>query len=176
MGTWYILHVRTGYEDKVRKLIESRINKDGIKISRVVIPTEDVSEMAKGERKIRSRRYWPGYLLVELAPEGENEETWLAVRATSGVLGFLGADKRPVPLAEQEVNRILNEIEDRKGKATPKVEFKNGDKVEVVDGPFVNFTGIVEEVMAEKERLKVSLSIFGRATLLELNYWQVERI
>ena len=177
MGKWYILHVRTGYEEKVVRLLEGRVNREAKRISQIIVPTEDVAEVTKGERKIKTRKYWPGYVLVEIADESDNEVTWHEIRNTQGILGFLGAGKaKPVTMREGEVGRILQELEDKKGKPTPKVEFSQGDKVEVVDGPFVNFTGIVEEVFPEKERLKVSVSIFGRGTLLELAYWQVERI
>jgi len=176
MGKWYILHVRTGHEEKIRKLLESRVNAEEKRIVSIIIPTEDVSEINKGEKKIRSRRYWPGYVLVEVAEEHDNEVVWHSIQTTAGILGFLGAGARPVPLPESQVQKVLQEIEDKKGKPTPKVEFKQGDKVEITDGPFVNFSGIVDEVYPDKERLKVSLSIFGRSTLLELDYWQVERI
>jgi transcriptional antiterminator NusG len=177
MGKWYILHVRTGYEEKVVRLLEGRVNRENRRISRIIVPTEDVAEVSKGERIIKTRKYWPGYVLVEISDESDNELTWHEIRNTPGILKFLGAGKaNPVTMGEGEVDRILRELEDKKGKPTPKVEFGQGDKVEIVDGPFVNFTGIVEEVFPDKERLKVSVSIFGRGTLLELAYWQVERI
>jgi transcriptional antiterminator NusG len=115
-------------------------------------------------------------VLIELENEADNELVWHSIRTTGGVLKFLGAGAKPVPLAEGEVGKIITELAEKKGKPTPKVEFKQGDKVEIIDGPFVNFSGLVEEVFPERERLKISVSIFGRATLLELNYWQVERI
>jgi len=177
MGKWYILHVRTGYEDKIRRLLESGVNRDGKHILQIIVPTEDVAEVSHGERKIKTRKYWPGYVLVEIADDSDNEVVWHAIRTTQGVLGFLGASKaKPVHLGEDDVQRILKELEEKKGKPTPKVEFHPGDKVEIIEGPFVNFTGIVEEVYPDKERLKVSVSIFGRGTLLELAYWQVERM
>jgi len=176
MDKWYILHVRTGQEEKIKKLLENRLNKDSQNIKQIIIPVEDIAEISDGQKKIKSRRYWPGYMLIEVGDLKDNEVVWHSIRTTQGVLGFLGAGVNPVPLAETEVNKILNEIEDRKGKPVPKVEFDKGEKVEVIDGPFVNFSGIVEEVFPDKERLKVSVSIFGRATLLELDFWQVERV
>ncbi|HOJ39467.1 MAG TPA: transcription termination/antitermination protein NusG [bacterium] len=176
MEHWYILHVRTGYEEKIKKLLENTVNRESARIKQIIVPMENVAEMAHGERKIKKRKYWPGYILIQVADGAENESLWHAIRTTPGVLGFLGAGQSPVPLSETEINKIISELADRQQKPTPKVEFKPGDKVEIIDGPFVNFTGIVEEVYPERERLKVSVSIFGRATLLELNYWQAERI
>ncbi len=176
MGNWYILHVRTGYEDRIKKLLESRINREAARIKEIIIPTEKVSEISHGERRIKPRKYWPGYILIQLEDGAEDESLWHAIRSTPGVLNFPGAGETPVPLSETEVKRIISELADRQEKPIPKVEFKPGDKVEIVEGPFVNFTGIVEEVYPERERLKVSVSIFGRATLVELNYWQAERI
>ena len=176
MGRWYILHVRTGQEEKIKKLIKNRLNQDVEKVKNIIIPTEDVSEISKGEKKIKSRRYWPGYILIEIDENFDNEITWHSIRTTPGVLGFLGADKKPVPLKDEQVGKIKKELEEKKSKPTPKIEFKPGDKVEITDGPFVNFTGVVEEVNLEKERLKVNVSIFGRGTSLELDDWQVEKI
>lgn len=176
MGNWYILHVRTGYEERVKKLLESTVNREAPNIKQIIIPTEDVTEISKGEKKIKSRKYWPGYVLIELDSQADNELIWHSIRTTGGVLKFLGAGAKPVPITDGEAEKIVTELAEKKGKPTPKVEFQPGDKVEIVDGPFVNFSGLVEEVFPERERLKVSVSIFGRATLLELNYWQVERI
>jgi len=176
MSKWYILHVRTGQEEKIKQLLLNNPSLGKEKIKQIIIPKEEVSEVSKGEKKIKSRRFWPGYMLIEIEDSADNEVVWHAIRTTSGVLGFLGASKKPVPLQDEEVDKILKEIEERKSKPTPKVEFLKGDKVEITDGPFVNFTGVVEEVYPDKERLKVSVSIFGRATLLELDYWQVEKI
>lgn len=176
MGKWYILHVRTGQEDRIKKLIENRINDDKKRILQIIIPKEDVAEVEKGEKKLKSRRFWPGYMLIELEDEEDNEIVWHRIRTTPGIFKFLGAGEKPVPLKEEEINKILKEIEERKSKPSPKIEFKVGDRIEIIDGPFVNFTGVVEEVYSDKERLKVSVSIFGRATSLELNFWQVEKI
>jgi transcription termination/antitermination protein NusG len=176
MGNWYILHVRTGQEGRIKRVLENQLNRTEQKIEQIIIPKEDVSEISEGEKKIKSRRFWPGYMLIEISEQYNDEKLWHDIRTTTGVLGFLGAGKLPVPLKKEEIDSILSELEARKGKPTPKVEFSKGDKVEVTDGPFVNFSGIVEDILPEKERLKVSVSIFGRSTLLELNYWQVEKI
>ncbi len=179
MSKWYILHVRTGQEEKIKKMLLNQENQEeGAEsvIKQVIIPKEEVSEISQGEKKIKSRRFWPGYMLIEIDDVGNNEIVWHMIRTTTGVLGFLGAGKNPVPLSEEETAKILNEVEERKGKPTPKVEFSAGDKVEITDGPFINFSGVVEEVHQDRERLKVSVSIFGRATPVELSYWQVEKI
>lgn len=176
MGKWYILHVRTGYEERIRKLLEKQLNAgETQRLENIVIPTEEVAEFSGGKKEIKSKRYWPGYMLVEIAEPQNNDLTWHTIRATTGVLGFLGAGATPVPLNAPEVEKILKELEDKKSKPTLKVEFEPKDKVEIIEGPFVNFSGVVEEVYPERERLKVSITIFGRATSLELNYWQVER-
>ncbi|MCM8772383.1 MAG: transcription termination/antitermination protein NusG [Candidatus Omnitrophica bacterium] len=176
MGRWYILHVRTGQEEKIKKLLENRVNEDTQKIKQIIIPTEKILEVEKGEKKSKNKRFWPGYILIEIEDEFDNEIVWHKIRTTPGVFGFLGAGETPVPLKEEQVSAILKEIEERKSKPAPKVEFKVNDRIEIIDGPFVGYTGIVEEVYPDKERIKVSVSIFGRSTSLELNYWQVERI
>jgi len=176
MGRWYILHVRTGQEDKVKKMLLNQQEEDTGAIKQVIIPKEEVSEISDGEKKIKTRNFWPGYILIEIDEQKENEIVWHMIRKTPGVLGFLGAGQNPVPLSQEEAEKVLSEVEERKSKPTPKVEFSVGDKVEITDGPFVNFSGIVEEVYPNTQRLKVSVSIFGRATPVELNYWQVEKI
>jgi len=175
MSQWFIVHVRTGHEDKIRKLIEARFRNAGnSQIKQIIIPTEDVAETTKGEKVVKERKFLPGYLLVE-TEDHVDEVSWHMIRTTEGVYKILGAGTRPAPLDNLEINRLLRELEERKTKPVPKVEFARGEKVEIIDGPFVNFTGIVEEVNQEKERLKVSVSIFGRSTTLELNFWQVEK-
>ncbi len=176
MGKWYILHVRTGHEERIKKLLENRVNEDKKRISQIVIPKEEVLEVEKGEKKSKSRRFWPGYMLVEIDDDSDNEIVWHKIKTTPGVFGFLGAGENPVPLKEEQIATILKEIDERKSKPLPKVEFKVKDRIEVIDGPFVGYTGVVEEVYPDKERLKVSVSIFGRSTSLELNFWQVEKI
>jgi len=176
MGRWYILHVRTGQEDKIKKMLLNQQEEDTGAIKQVIIPKEEVSEISDGEKKIKTRNFWPGYILIEIDEQKENEIIWHMIRKTPGVLGFLGAGQNPVPLSQEEAEKILNEVAERKSKPTPKVEFSVGDKVEITDGPFINFSGIVEEVYPNTQRLKVSVSIFGRATPVELSYWQVEKI
>ena len=179
MSKWYILHVRTGQEKKIQKLIQSRISDipdgQGQQVKQLIIPMEEVSEVSQGARVIKERRYLPGYLLME-TEDHVDENVWHRLRTTPGVFGSLGAGTRPAPLETGEVAKLLKELEEKKSKPVPKVEFTKKDKVEIVDGPFMNFTGVVEEVNNEKERLKVSVSIFGRSTMLELSFWQVEKV
>jgi transcriptional antiterminator NusG len=179
MSQWYILHVRTGQENKIRKLIESRVQdlagEHAKQIKQIIIPMEEVSEVSDGERVIKERRYLPGYLLME-TEDNVDELVWHSIKTTPGMFGTLGAGIKPAPLATAEITKLLKELEERKTKPVPKVEFNKKDKVEVIDGPFMNFTGIIEEVNQEKERLKVSVSIFGRSTMLELSFWQVEKV
>lgn len=173
MSKWFILQVKTGHEDKIKKLLFNQEDESLKKIEQIVIPKEDVSEVVRGEKKVRSRKFWPGYILVEIADDAD-DMIWHKIKTTQGVIKFLGAGN-PVPLSEFEAKKIMNEVEEKKGKTTPKLEFSIGDTVEITDGPFVNFDGIVEEIFPDKERLRVSISIFGRATPVELNYWQVEK-
>ncbi len=142
-------------------------------IGKVVIPTEQVSEIRAGKKKVSQRKFFPGYLLIEMEL---NEKTYVVIKATPGVTGFIGLGKKPMPLPEQEVENILKRTQDTQAKPTPKVLFEKNEQVRVTDGPFVNFNGTIEELHPEKGKLKVSVSIFGRATPVELEYWQVEKI
>ncbi len=179
MSQWYILHVRTGQENKIRTLIQSRIEdlskEESGQIKQIIIPMEEISDVSSGEKKIKERRYLPGYLLME-TEKTIDEIVWHKIKTTPGVFGTLGAGVKPAALEASEITKLLKELEERKSKPIPKMEFNKKDKVEIVDGPFMNFTGIVEEVNHEKERLKVSVSIFGRSTILELSFWQVEKV
>lgn len=177
MGNWYILYVRTGKEKDIKKYFENRINEEKEIITRIVIPEEKVLRTTKnGKKEEGTQKFLPGYILIEINEEFDNEITWHRIKSTPNVFGFLGAGERPVPLKEEEKEKILREIEERKSKALPKVEYKIGDRIRVIEGPFIDFTGIVEEVYPERERLKVSVTIFGRSTSLELDFWQVEKI
>lgn len=176
MSNWYIVHVRTGQEEKIKKLIESRLaNAGNTKIKQIVIPTEEVVETSKGEKTVKPRKFYPGYLLIE-ADDYVDDITWHLIKTTNGVFNVLGAGTSPSPLTQQEIKNLLKEIEERKAKPVPKIEFNKGDKVVITDGPFLDFTGVVEDINNERERLKVSVSIFGRSTILELNFWQVEKV
>ena len=179
---WYVVHTLSGQEKKVKANIEGRVESEetGDLIKQILIPTENVSEVKGGKKTISTRLFFPGYLLIEMEM---NEETWHLIRRTTGVLGFLGDSttstnqpwKAPPPLLDEEVESILSQVESKKEKVKPKVMFEVGETIKVTEGPFVNFSGIVNEIYPDKGKLKVMVSIFGRSTPLELEYWQVER-
>jgi len=175
MKHWYVVHTQTGLEDRVKNYIESKIASEGLAdfISKVVIPTEQVSEVRSGKRKISQRKFFPGYLLVEM---DLNDQTYLAIKTTPGVTGFIGLGKKPMPLPQSDVDNILKRTEETASKPTPKIIFEKGEQVRVTEGPFVNFNGTIEEIHPERGKLKVSVSIFGRSTPVELEYWQVEKV
>ena len=175
MKNWYVVHTQTGSEDKVKSYLENRITLDGLQeaITKVVIPTEQVSEVRSGKKKISQRKFFPGYILVEMDLD---EKTYLFIKSIPGVTGFIGLGKKPMPLPQTEVDNILKRTQETQAKPSPKVAFERGEQVRVKDGPFVNFNGTIDAVHPEKGKLKVSVLIFGRATPVELEYWQVEKI
>ena len=171
---WYVIHTQTGQEEKVRSNLESKLQGDLKElISQIFIPTETVSEVKDGKKKISQRKFFPGYVLVEM---DLNEKSWYAIRNTPGVSGFVGSGRKPLPLPEEQIRTILKQTEEKKEKPSPKVVFERGEAVKVIEGPFTNFNGNIDEVNPDKGRLKVMVSIFGRATPVELEYWQVEKI
>ena len=172
---WYIVHTQTGSEEKVKQSLENRVLQEnmGELVGKVIIPTEQVSEIRSGKKRITQRKFFPGYLLVEMEL---NEKSYLFVKTVPGVTGFIGLGKRPMPLPQKEVDSILKRTEDTQIKPSPKVIFEKGEPVRVTEGPFLNFNGSIEEIHPEKGKIKVSVSIFGRSTPVELEYWQVEKI
>ncbi|MBU1007016.1 MAG: transcription termination/antitermination protein NusG [Candidatus Omnitrophica bacterium] len=172
---WYVIHTLTGQEDRVKASIESKITEGILKdnVFQVLIPTEQVSEVKDGKKRISQRKFFPGYVLVEM---DLNDDLWYSIRNIPGVTGFIGTKAKPTPLLDSEVNHIIKQTEERKEKPTPKVIFENGDSVKIIEGPFVNFSGTVEEVNPDKGKIKVTVSIFGRATPVEMEYWQVEKL
>jgi transcriptional antiterminator NusG len=178
---WFILHALSGHEKKVQRNIASRILQEGMEdlIGEVIIPTEKVSEVKQGKKKTVDRKFFPGYVLINICLYNEdgsfNERAWYFIQNTPSVIGFLGGD-RPVALSEEEVNSIVHQIEEKKETVAPKVMFEPGETVKIIDGPFLNFSGTIEEVDPERGKLKISVSIFGRSAPVELEYWQVERI
>jgi transcriptional antiterminator NusG len=175
MKNWYVVHTQTGSEDKVKTALENRVASHGLQdlITKVIIPTEQISEIRSGRKKVSQRKFFPGYLLLEMEL---NEQTYFLIKTTPGVTGFIGLGKRPTPLPQDEVDSILKRTEETQAKPIPKTIFEKGEQVRVTEGPFVNFNGSVDEIHPEKGKLKVSVSIFGRSTPVELEYWQVERI
>jgi len=175
MKKWYVVHTQTGSEDKVKSILEKKIASANMQeaISQVIIPTEQISEIRSGKRKVSERKFFPGYLMIEMEL---NESTYMFVKTVPGVTSFIGLGNRPQALVEDEVNNILKRSQDTQAKPSPKVIFEIGEQVRVADGPFVNFNGTIEEIHPERGKLKVSVSIFGRSTPVELEYWQVEKI
>ncbi|MFA4888530.1 MAG: transcription termination/antitermination protein NusG [Candidatus Omnitrophota bacterium] len=175
MKNFYVVHTQTGSEEKVKIALESKVVAEGMQeqICKVVIPTEQVSEIRSGKKKISQRKFFPGYLLVEMEL---TEQTFLFVKRTRGVTGFIGLGKKPMPLPQSEVDSILKKTQETQAKPSPKVVFEKGEQVRVTEGPFINFNGTIEEIHPEKGKIKVSVSIFGRATPVELEYWQVEKV
>ena len=172
---WYVIHTQTGYEERIKLNIEKLVKESSLKnsIAQILIPTEKVSEVRGGKKKISFRKFFPGYVLIEMEL---TDELWYLVKNAPGVTGFIGPRSRPQALKEQEIKNILHQTEKRREKPTPKIIFEKGEGVRVIEGPFTNFNGIVDEVNPNKGKLKVTVSIFGRATPVELEYWQVEKV
>lgn len=172
---WYVVHVYSGFEYKVKANLDERIATSNCKekFGEVVVPTEEVVELVKGKRKTSSRKFYPGYILVNMEL---NEQTWHIVSDTSKVTGFLGGRNRPAPITDEEAATILNRMETGKTAPQPRYSFETGDDVRVIDGPFTNFNGSVEEVLPEKGKIKVLVSIFGRPTPVELDFVQVQKL
>lgn len=177
---WFVLHTLTGQENKVKRSIEARIRIEEMSeyIGEVVIPTEKVSEVKNGVKTTVTRKFFPGYVLINLALYDDQrnvmEPTWRFLKETSGVIGFIGGE-RPMPLTTAEVDAIVNQVAEKKEKVKPKVQFEPGETVKITDGPFMSFNGTVDEVDPDRGKLKVSVAIFGRSAPVELEYWQVER-
>lgn len=172
---WYVVHVYSGSERKVAETIREQVDKKslGDKIIDVLVPVEEIVEVKKGEKSSTEKSFYPGYILVKMLM---TDDTWHLVKNTAKVTGFLGAKGKPVPISEAEVKRVISQVEERQAKPKHAVNFEIGEQVRVADGPFASFNGIVEDVDQEKERLKVSVSIFGRATPVDLDFTQVEKI
>jgi len=171
---WYIVHTHTGFEDKVKEALLERIRSAGQQdlFDDILVPTEQVVEMVKGSRKTSSRKFFPGYILVNMEL---NDDTWHTVHDTPRVTGFVGDNRNPQPLPDQDAMKIIGRIEEGATTPKPKVVFEEGDAVRVIEGPFANFQGVIEEVYPEKGRVKVMVSIFGRSTPVELEYIQVSK-
>lgn len=171
---WYIVHVYSGFEKKVREEIRKQADQKGLTslFEDILVPMEEVVEIRRGKKVSAERKFFPGYVLVRMAL---NDETWSLVRNTAKVTGFLGPGGKPSPIPDAEAERIKSQVEAGVENPRPSITFVTGEQVRVTDGPFASFTGTVEEVDEGKSRLKVSVSIFGRATPVDLEYAQVER-
>jgi transcriptional antiterminator NusG len=169
------VHVYSGFENKVKAALEERIasSPHPDKFGEVLVPTEEIVELVKGKRKTSSRKFYPGYILVKMQL---NDETWHVVNDTAKVTGFLGGRNKPTALSDDEADQIINRMAAGKLKPQPKYFFESGDEIRVIDGPFTNFNGTVEEVNQEKGKIKVLVSIFGRSTPVELDFVQVQKL
>lgn len=172
---WYVVHTYSGFEKFVSESIRQRAVELSIEdqIGRIIIPTEGVVEIKAGKKVVSTKRSYPGYILIEMEMTDEN---WLIIRDTPKVTGFVGSGKKPSPLSKNEVNQIVEHMESTSEKPKPKHSFEKGEAVRIIDGPFFNFNGIVEEVNYERDTLKVMVTIFGRSTPVELEFLQVEKI
>lgn len=170
---WYVVHSYSGYENKVKNNLEQRIESMGIqdKIFRVVVPTEEEIEVRDGQRRITEKKIFPGYILVEMIM---TDESWYIVRNTPGVTGFVGMGNRPTPLRSEEVQRIMKRMEAEAPRV--KVTFRPGQRVRIIDGPFTDFVGSVDDIDIDKSKVRVLVSFFGRDTPVELDFLQVERM
>ncbi len=172
---WYIIHSYSGFEKKVAETLRSRVDAAGLsdQFGEIMIPTEDVIEMRKGKKVVSSKLFYPGYVLVEM---DMNNDTWHLVRSTPRVTGFVGSGQMPSPLTSEEVDRIVHKVEVAAEHPKPKLKYEKGENVKITDGPFKDFTGSVDEINDDRSTLRVMVTIFGRATPVELDFYQVEKL
>ena len=172
---WYIVHTYSGFEHKVKTTLEERIKTLGQEdlFGKIIVPTEQVMELRKGKKKTSSRKFYPGYIMVQMVV---TEETWHTVRNTAKVTGFVGAGKKPTPLTEEEVNQILHQSVATQEKPRPTEMYEKGERIRITDGPFASFNGVVEEVNLDRSTLKVMVTIFGRETPVEMEFRQVQKL
>ncbi len=172
--SWYIIHTYSGFEKKVAETLKSRIQASGLEsqFGEIMVPTEDVIEMRGGKKVVTPKLFYPGYVLVEM---DLNDDTWHLVRSTPRVTGFVGSGQKPSPLTGEEVDRIVHRVEVAAEHPKPKLMFDKGENVKITDGPFKDFTGVVDEINDDRSTLRVMVTIFGRATPVELDFYQVEK-
>lgn len=171
---WYIVHTYSGHEAKAKQALLERARLEGMEeyFDEVLIPEENVVEVVKGEKRTSKRKFFPGYMLVHMEL---NDETWHVVRDTPKVTGFVGGSTAPTPISDEEVARMTQQMKEGAVKPKPKIRFEEGENVRVVSGPFANFSGFVDEVRPDKEKVRVMVQVFGRATPVELDFMQVEK-
>ena len=172
---WYVLRVASGQEDRVRRGLEARVRANGLEeqIPRILVPTETVTAMKSGKRRTLKKKLYPGYVLVEMELD---DPTWFLIRETPGVGDFIGSHGKPEPMAVDEVEKLLGQVEKGEDKPKLKIEFSTGDAVKIKEGPFENYDGVIDEVDTKKGSIKVIITVFNRPTSVELGYWQVEAI
>jgi len=172
---WYVIHAYSNYERQVKESLEERIELHGMenKFGEILVPTEEVVEMRRGQKISSERKFFPGYVLIKMVM---TNESWHLVKNTSKVTGFLGTAGEPTPISQAEADRILQQVQEGVERPKPSITFEVGEMVRVADGPFSSFNGMVEEIDEDKARVKVSVSIFGRATPVELEYTQVQKL
>jgi len=171
---WYVVHTYSGYENRVKTALQDKVRSLGLedRITDVLIPSESVVELVKGERRTSNRKFFPGYILVQMELD---DQTWHIVKSTPKVTGFIGSRTEPAVIPDDDVEKIKSQMAEGQDKPKPKYSFEKGDSVRVVDGPFINFNGTVEEVRPDKGKLRVLVSIFGRPTPVELDFIQVTK-
>ncbi len=178
---WFVLRVQSNKEDKVRKDLDRRIKTQGIEglIPKILVPSEKVSEIKGGKKKVADRKIYPGYVMAEIEVDENGQipdEVWFMIRETPGAGEFVGGNRKPVAMTDHEVEKILKEVEHGEEKPKAKIAFQKGNRVRVKEGPFENYDGVVEEVLPASGCVKLMLTIFGRSTSVELEYWQIEPI
>ena len=172
---WFVLRVASGQEDRVRRGLEARVKAKGIeeRVPRILVPTETVTEIKGGRKRTIKRKIYPGYVIVEMAMD---EPTWFLIRETPGVGDFIGAHGKPEPMAQEEIDKLLGQVEKETEKPKIKIGYQKGDAVKIKEGPFENYDGVVDEVDTKKGTVRVIITVFNRPTSVELGYWQVEGI
>ena len=172
---WYVVHTYSGYEQKAKKALEDRIAhaKAAHLFDEILVPTEEVVEMKKGVKKTTKRQFFPGYILVRMEL---TDDAWYIVKGTPKITGFVGSSKQPPIVPDAEVERLTSQIQEGSLKPKPKIEFEKGENIRVASGPFANFTGVVDNVSADKNKLRVLVSIFGRSTPIEIGFEEVEKV
>ncbi len=173
--SWYIIHTYSGFEKKVAEALKSRIEAVGLsdRFGGIMVPTEDVIEMRSGKKVVTPKLFYPGYVLVEMEM---NDDTWHLVRSTPRVTGFVGSSQNPSPLTVEEVDRIVHKVEVAAEHPKPKLKLDKGESVKITDGPFKDFTGLVDEINDDRSTLRVMVTIFGRSTPVELDFYQIEKL
>ena len=170
---WYVIHTYSGFEGRVKATIEEKVSSLGLqdKIGQVLIPTENVVEIREGKKRVSTKKFFPGYVLVEME---FSDDTWQLIKNTPKVTGFVGGGEKPAPLSAEEIETLLKQIDTGTAVSREKVQFQKGNSVRIIDGPFLGFNGVVDEVNQDQNKVKVLVSIFGRSTPVELGFIQVE--